>query len=144
MAEPEVCRVPARALMLYDADCGFCTRTARWVGRHLAVDVEIRPMQSLDLGAWGVDPERAAREMPFVDTSGRVSYGHRAWAGILRTGGPLLRPGGALLGSRALAPLAGAVYEWVATHRHRMPGGTPTCALSSTAGAGESGGAAAA
>lgn len=122
-------RVPARALMLYDADCGFCTRTAVWVGRHLPVDVEIRPMQSLDLTAWGVDAERAIREMPFVGTDGQVRYGHRAWAGILLTGGPLLRGGGALLGSRTVGPLAGLVYGWVATHRHRLPGGTPACAV---------------
>ena len=120
---------PARGVMLYDADCGFCTRTADWVRRRLRVDVDIRPLQSVDLTAYGVDAERAVREMPFVGADGVVAYGHDAWAGILRSGGPILRAGGGVLGSRALRPVARRVYSWVATHRHRMPGGTPACAV---------------
>ena len=114
--------------MLYDADCGFCARTARLVPR-LGVDVEIASIQETDLGAHGVDADRVVREMPFVGADGRVSYGHRAWAEVLRTGRAPVRWVGALLGSRALSPLGERVYAWVAEHRSSLPGGTPACAI---------------
>lgn len=117
-----------RGLMLYDADCGFCTRTARRVP-WLGVDVEIAAIQHTDLAAYGVDPGRAVEEMPYVDPGGRVSYGHLAWAGVLMTGPWPARLAGRALRSRAVAPVAARVYRWVATNRHRLPGGTPSCAL---------------
>ena len=118
----------ARPLMLYDADCGFCTRTARRVPL-LRVDVDIAAIQQTDLVAAGVDAGRAVREMPFVGADGVVAYGHRAWAGVLLTGPVPVRWVGRMLGSRAMAPVAGRVYRWVAEHRSSLPGGTPSCAL---------------
>lgn len=118
----------ARPLMLYDADCGFCARTARLVPL-LRLEVEIASIQETDLAAHGVDADRAVREMPFVGADGRVSYGHRAWADVLRCGSAPLRLLGVLLGSRVLSPVAGRVYTWVAEHRSSLPGGTPSCAL---------------
>ncbi len=56
----------ARGLLLYDAECGFCTRAAHWVRRQLPVDVDVLALQSVDLAALGVDPGRAEREIPFV------------------------------------------------------------------------------
>jgi predicted DCC family thiol-disulfide oxidoreductase YuxK len=118
----------AAGVMLYDADCGFCTRTASRV-RRLGVDVDIAAIQETDLAAVGVDTERALREMPFVGADGSVSYGHQAWAGVLMTGSLPLRAVGQALGSRAVAPLAGRVYRWVSENRQRLPGGTPACEL---------------
>ncbi len=114
--------------MLYDADCGFCTRTALLVPR-LGVGVDIAAIQETDLAAHGVDAERAVREMPFVAGDGSVSYGHRAWADVLRSGSAPLRGVGVVLGSRALDPLARRAYTWVANNRSRLPGGTPACSL---------------
>ena len=74
-----------RGLMLNDADCGFCMRTAALVPR-LGVDVDASTVQTADLDALGVDPDRAVVEMPYVHPDGRVDYGHRAFAAILRTG----------------------------------------------------------
>ena len=71
--------------MLNDADCGFCMRTGRLVPR-LGVDVDSSTVQAADLEALGVDPVRAVVEMPYVHPDGRVDYGHRAFASILRTG----------------------------------------------------------
>ncbi len=117
-----------RPLMLYDADCGFCTRAARLVPR-LRVDVDIASIQETDLAAKGVDAERAVREMPFVDADGAVRYGHRAWAGVLLSGAAPWRWLGGLLDSRALSPVAERCYAWVAEHRSSLPGGTPACSL---------------
>ncbi len=114
--------------MLYDADCGFCTRVAAQVPR-LRVEVDPVPLQSIDLADRGVDEERALREMPFVASSGEVSYGHRAWAAILRSGPWPTRVVGRALGSRLLDRPAAATYRWVSENRHRLPGGTTACSL---------------
>ncbi len=112
--------------MLFDADCGFCTRSAGWV-RRLPFDVEQAAIQSSDLDALGVDADRALLEMPFVAADGTVRYGHRAWAAVLRTGPLLARVVGGLLDSRLLSRPAAWVYRWVSRNRDRLPGGTPTC-----------------
>lgn len=114
--------------MLYDADCGFCTRAARLVPR-LGMRVDVAPLQSCDLASLGIDAVRSGREMPFLAADGSVSYGHRAWAGVLMTGPAPLRWLGRVLGSRAAAPWAARTYRQVAENRHRLPGGTPTCSL---------------
>ncbi len=126
--------------LLYDQDCGFCTRTALWVARSWPLDVDVEPMTTLTdaglsrLAELGVDPDRAAREMPVIGLDGVVAYGHRGWALALRAGrsgpaGAILRTAGLVLGARALDPAASRGYRWVAEHRHRLPGGSATCTL---------------
>ncbi len=114
--------------VLYDADCGFCTAVAQRLNR-CGIRAEVLSLQSVDLASLGVDAQRAVREMPFLGPDGSVHWGHRAWAATLSTGGPLTRVAGRLLGSEILDRPAHWLYEWVATHRDRLPGGTPRCAL---------------
>ena len=114
--------------MLNDADCGFCMRTARLVPR-LGVDVDSSTVQSADLAALGVDAERAVVEMPYVHPDGRVDYGHRAFAAILRTGPLPWRGAGRLMTAPGIDSVARSAYRWVAANRHRLPGGTASCEL---------------
>jgi predicted DCC family thiol-disulfide oxidoreductase YuxK len=117
-----------RGLMLNDADCGFCMRTAALVPR-LGVDVDASTIQAVDLRALGVDEGRAVVEMPYVHPDGHVDYGHRAFAAILRTGPLPWRVVGRVMTSRAVDPVARRAYHWVAANRSRLPGGTPACSL---------------
>lgn len=112
--------------LLYDADCGFCTRSASWLSRRGVPGV--RSLQSVDLAAQGVDADRALREIPAVLGSGEVVYGARAIGEALRVGPWSLRVAGWLV-RRPLAWPAAAVYRVVARHRHRLPGGTGACQL---------------
>ncbi len=112
--------------LLYDADCGFCTRSASWLSW---VGVPgVRSLQSVDLPALGVDAARAAREIPAVLASGQVVYGARAIGEALRFGPVWLRGAGWLVRG-PLAWLAALVYRVVARYRHRLPGGTGECRL---------------
>lgn len=120
--------VKDRGLLLFDADCGFCTASIAKLP-WLRVDVDIAPMQSIDLLAHGVDEERARMQMPYVDGDGRVSYGHRAWAEVLRTGPWPCRLAGRLMVAKPVDKIAARAYHWVSTNRQRLPGGTATCAL---------------
>lgn len=116
------------ASLLYDADCGFCTRSARFLAR-LGLAAEIRPLQSVDLPAAGVSPERAQAEIPFVADDASVAYGHAAIAGALQTGAWPWRVAGRVLDSAALQRPAAAAYHWVAAHRHQLPGSTAACKI---------------
>ncbi|MFT4008787.1 MAG: DCC1-like thiol-disulfide oxidoreductase family protein [Nocardioidaceae bacterium] len=114
-------------LLLYDADCGFCTRAVSLAPR-LRLTAEVAPIQATDLVALGIDPERAEREMPAV-ADGAVHYGHEAIAAGLLTGPAPVRLAGRIVGARPLRWLFGSLYRWVAAHRHSLPGGTATCQL---------------
>lgn len=114
--------------LLYDADCGFCTRSAEFLKRRRpACDVVAQTPAVLT--GLNVDPARAATEIPFVDAAGRVTWGAEAIADALATTrGPWRLAGRALRTPPALA-LARPVYAWVASHRHELPGGTASCRL---------------
>lgn len=124
----------ARAILLYDADCGFCTRAAG-AAQRLRLDLVVQPIVPGRLAGLGVDVERAARELPFVAADGSVSYGHRAVAHALGTGPLPARVIGRALDARIWRRPAAAAYGWVARHRHELPGGTSSCALPSAGAA---------
>src|SRR4051812_29334091 len=78
--------VPA---LVYDGDCGFCTRAAEVARRLLPGDCAVTAWQRTDLAAIGVTAARAQREVFWVSRTGRVVGGARAVAGALRAvGGP--------------------------------------------------------
>ncbi|MFC6704394.1 thiol-disulfide oxidoreductase DCC family protein [Flexivirga alba] len=114
--------------LLYDADCGFCTKAAGFAPR-LHLKVEVASLQSVDLDALGVSPERAVVEMPFVHADGSVVYGPEAIAAALQTGPAPLRVVGRIITLPGIDRIAKPTYAWVAKHRHQLPGGTPACAL---------------
>ncbi|GAA4861806.1 thiol-disulfide oxidoreductase DCC family protein [Saccharopolyspora cebuensis] len=117
-----------RPLLVYDGDCGFCTRCVRWAER-LPVRARIAAWQELDLAELGVQEARARHEVLWVEPTGRVLGGAAAVAALLRA----CRAPWPLLGHLLSAPLvrtaADLGYRWVAANRHRMPGSTPACRL---------------
>ena len=117
--------------LLYDADCGFCTASAGWLGRR-KLRTAISPLHRADLAALGVDADRARREIPFVEAgeSGtRVSYGHIAIGRALSAGGPGWQLAGWLLLHPPVSWLARPAYALVARNRHRLPGSTAACRI---------------
>ncbi len=117
-----------RALLLFDADCGFCARAAA-VAPRLRLDVDVKPLQDVDLRPLGVSADRAKREIPLVAPDGRVRYGHEAVAGALATGGRLPHLAARIMLSWPIDGLAAAVYRLVARNRHRLPGGAASCRI---------------
>lgn len=114
--------------LLYDPDCGFCTRCATWLdGRGLRASIE--PMTPALLQELGIDAERAGREIPFVADDGSITHGAAAVGRALATGPQPLRTLGLLLSHAPARWLANPVYRWVAAHRHELPGGTAACRL---------------
>lgn len=114
--------------VLYDAECGFCSRSVQTLVR-LGASAAFTPLQAADLGSLGVDDERATRELPALLADGTVVYGAAAFAAALLTGPWWMRLLGRLIGARPALPVAQVVYRWVAANRQRLPAGTGACAL---------------
>ncbi len=115
-------------LLVYDGDCGFCTRSVEMALR-MKVACQAVPWQQADLDALGLTEEQVTEKLWWVEPDGTKLSGHRAVAAALRRATPVLRPVGALLDTPVLAPVAAAGYDLVARNRHRLPGGTATCAI---------------
>lgn len=120
--------------MIFDGDCAFCTRCAEWLSDRVAQGVFVVPWQHTDLAACGITAERVAHEAVWVDprSSGapEVRGGARAIAAALRhCDAPAWRAAGRILDAWPARPLARPVYRLIARYRHRLPGGSPACAI---------------
>ena len=109
-----------RLLVLYDADCGICSRSARLLrrldhGRHL----RLMPLQDAGEIADAPPAEVLLDAMHVRDGRGRWTVAGAAWIRIAEEI-PLLRP----LAIVARLPLFGRFVEWtygrVAGNRHRI------------------------
>ena len=119
-------------VLLYDGDCAFCSTSARALQRWVRPDCLVLPYQLVDLQRWGVTSERAAAEVLLIrkaDDTIWVRGGAPAIAGALRLGRQPWPALGALLQAPGVAGMAAIGYRLVAANRHRLPGGTPACAV---------------
>jgi predicted DCC family thiol-disulfide oxidoreductase YuxK len=117
--------------LVFDGDCAFCTSAVALVGRFgLRADTAIA-WQHADLTAMGLTEAQCQDKVQWVD-NGRISSGHEAVARLLLNSAVPWRPLGRLLLLPPLNWLAAWVYDWVARHRHQLPGGTPACGVPPT------------
>jgi predicted DCC family thiol-disulfide oxidoreductase YuxK len=115
-------------VLIYDGDCGFCTRSARLIER-LPVRVRLVPWQEADLATLRTTEARARQEVIWVDPARRVFGGAAAIAEVFkhcRFPWPLL---GRAMSAPLMRILADRTYRWVADNRYRLPGSTPACRL---------------
>ena len=108
-------------VLLYDSDCGFCTRALARFGRFLRADVERRALQEFRSADARLQADRLREAITLVLSDGRVYTGAEAIARSV---------GGAALAYYVpgIRQLADRVYGAIARNRHRLPGG---CAASS-------------
>lgn len=123
---------PAPPVLVYDGDCGFCTRSAL-VARRFVMPAggTVAASYDLDLEAFGLTTDECMEALQFVDSRGRVHAAQDAVAHLLLAGAPWWRPLGAVLLVPGLNALAGVLYRAVARNRYRLPGGTAACAMPS-------------
>jgi predicted DCC family thiol-disulfide oxidoreductase YuxK len=116
---------PPALIVLYDADCGFCTATIRWLqrrdrgGRLTFVALQDAPATA--------EPWRTAiaghdlrAALHVVDpASGKVAEGGPAMLAALGVL-PRWRVAARLASARPVAPLVDVTYRLVAGHRHAL------------------------
>ncbi len=112
-----------RPALVFDGDCGFCTRSAAVARRLLPAGCAVVPWQGADLAAVGTTAARAQREVLWVPRTGEVVGGARAVAAALRAAGSGWAVLGRLLQVPPVGLLADVVYRVVAANRMRLPGG---------------------
>ena len=122
------------AAFLYDGDCAFCTRCVMFLARHLRSTARIVAWQAADLDSLGVSEDDCTAAVQWV-ASGRAHAGPAAFAHLLRSATRrrdlAWRIVGRLLALGPVLAAAWPVYQLVARHRHRLPGGASGCALPS-------------
>jgi len=116
-------------VLIFDGDCAFCTTSVRFLARHVPTRATMSPWQRADLDVIGVTREAAEAAVLWATPGGKVSAGPDAIAALLRDAGGRWRAAGALLAWPPVRALAWPVYRWIARNRHRLPGGTPACAV---------------
>ncbi|MDF1487516.1 thiol-disulfide oxidoreductase DCC family protein [Tessaracoccus caeni] len=121
---------PQKLLVLFDSDCGFCSRSVRIaLGAWFRADCCARAFQSVDLSIHNLAVDKCAESLHCVAPDGTISVGHEAVAAILRRSRrpwPLV---GRLILLPGISRLAAWAYGVVAKNRHRLPGGTQECRL---------------
>ena len=119
-----------RPSLIYDADCGFCTVSARWLERRFATrDAVVVPWQRTPLDDIGLTVADVTEAAWWVEPSGPRQRGHLAIAASLKACSQPWPVIGRLIAAPGISTVGRWVYAFVARHRDRMPGGTDSCRM---------------
>ena len=111
-------------ILVYDGQCGFCIRSARWIEARLPADARVEPWQSLELEEVGLSRSDAQTAVWWIDDRGPGTTRCRGADAIGRS---LIAAGGvwAAVGRLIIHPplnwLAHPVYALIAANRHSGP-----------------------
>ncbi len=114
-------------MLIYDADCGFCTSTARWIEQRSQGRIRIQAWQSTDIEAYGLSVDDVTTAAYWIEPTSQPQRGHLAVGHCLSAVGGIYRPIGRLIAIPALSWLMAPGYRLVARNRHRLPGSTEAC-----------------
>lgn len=118
------------AVLIYDADCGFCQRCLALGRRVLPWTPRAVGFQHVDLARYGVTQEQARRAIQLCRPGRPVRRGAAAISVILQAQpGQGWRLAGEMLDAPPVSWLAAGCYRLVARLRTRLPGST--CAVDS-------------
>jgi predicted DCC family thiol-disulfide oxidoreductase YuxK len=119
--------VPTR-LLVFDGDCGFCTRSAKAAQKGLPADVRVEPWQALDLDELGLTTHDVTTAAWWFDDAGAKHRGSHAAAEVLvASRARWRRLAGHLLRLPPFSWLGVVVYALVARYRYKLPGATDAC-----------------
>lgn len=114
--------------LIYDADCGFCTRSAKWLAR--GGKVNIKPWQGIrDLEAIGLTEKMVEAAAYWADGGKIEAVAEAAIAWSLIAKGGVWRLAGRIILLPGIRFIASRVYKVIARNRHNMPGGTDACRI---------------
>lgn len=126
---PPNAKVPSLPVLVYDGDCAFCSSSVRFAQRWIRRMPQVVPYQRTDLGRLGLTERECSEAVRYVARDHRVHSAHDGVAATLLAAGKGWWVLGALMHLPGVHWLCGVAYRWVARNRHRLPGGTPACAV---------------
>lgn len=123
-----------RPLLIFDGDCGFCTRSVEWLEERRREPLAIAPWQFIErrgpgLATLGLAAEDFERYAWWIGDGGRKERGHRAIGRSLLGCRGVWPAVGRLLLTPPFSWLAALGYQVVSRNRNLMPGGTPACKI---------------
>jgi predicted DCC family thiol-disulfide oxidoreductase YuxK len=118
-----------KGLLIYDGDCGLCSRTAAWLKRRLPAGYEVQPSQRLELEAFDLTRPEVHEHAYWIDPDRTQHRGHRAIARALEASGGTLGFLAPAMRVWPISPLAAWIYHLVARNRHHFPGASDRCRL---------------
>jgi len=116
-------------VLLFDGDCGFCSRSIRFLADRGLLGYPAMPWQRVPEGDLPVAPERLRDEVVLVRPGRPDVGGADALAASVRASDSWLRFTGRLIGLPGIRAVAHAVYRRVARNRYRLPGGSTACRI---------------
>ena len=119
----------SETLLIFDGDCSFCTTWVNRLEAALPTFPPSTPWQWIDVDEYALTPEDVAK-YAWVVTPGGQYAGHLAASALLRMQPHFaLRFLGHLIATPPFSWISAVAYGWISKNRHRLPGGTPACAL---------------
>lgn len=120
-------RPDAVGRLVFDGECGFCTRCVAWLRRLDAQGkVDVQPYQAAGVPASiGASVEECRDAVQWLGPDGVRRSGADAVNAVLSVLVGTALPSAVYRASPGLQERA---YRWVADHRGRFPGTTPHCA----------------
>jgi predicted DCC family thiol-disulfide oxidoreductase YuxK len=113
---------PEPPCLVYDGECGFCQRWARWLGRRVPPGTRFVAFQDMDdLSRYGLARADVERASYWVDPDGRAFGGNRSIAKVLQRSRGTWRVIGVVLDLPVVRSLAALAYRAIARNRHRLP-----------------------
>lgn len=120
---------PLPPRLLFDGDCGFCTKSVNWLGKRHMLGCRVTPWQAVGEHELPVSVDRLVTEVVLEQADGTVLGGADALAAAVRASPSPWRPVGALVSLPGIRQLARAVYRVIARNRYRMPGASSSCKI---------------
>lgn len=111
---------PPAEVLIYDGDCRFCVRRARWFQRKSHPETHALPFQQLDLAQQTLTRQTLSRQAVWIDAAGKQHLGHRAVAKSLIHIGGWWGICGRIMLVPPISWLARGIYRLVARQRHRL------------------------
>lgn len=122
---------PDGGVLVYDGDCGFCTKSVEWLARKNLLGYPARAWQNFDQRKLPATPEVLQTKV-VLDRPGYAPLGGAdAFAACTRASSSPFRWLGGIMGLPMVRWFARTVYRVVARNRHRMPGSSGTCRIDS-------------
>lgn len=111
-------------VVIYDGDCGFCSRSVEYARIRVAPNLVYLASQKVNLEDYGLTKEDCEKALQFVTSDSQVVAAEKAVIQILKQGNFVLRLLGIVMSLPILNLISKLGYRFVAQYRGKVSGFT--------------------